>query len=121
MSVLSWDEGFVGLMSLKLNSNVLFYTVNGNDSMDLSELYTIKAGPLISREVGTWDRSTGLMISEPNIWERRSNLGGVSMKTCVTNGSTFIMRVSLDSEEAQAHWHFASFLILFCSCNWLKG
>ena len=88
-------------MLLKLNSNVMFYTINGNYSVDLSEFYTIKAGPQISRKVGTWNRSHGLLIPEPNIWERRSNLGGISLETCVTRSGGFLMKVNLDSKEKQ--------------------
>ena len=100
LSVLRWDESLVWQnMSLKLNSNVLFYTINGNDSVDLSESYTIKAGPLISHEVGNWNRSHGLLILEPNIWERRTNLRGVSLETCVTASSGFLMNVNLDTKE----------------------
>ena len=102
LSVLNWDASLAGQnMLLKLNSNVLFYTIIGNDSVDLTEFYTIKAGPQISRQVGTWNRSHGLLIPEPNIWERRSNLGGISMDTCVIGSTGFLMKVNLDPKEIQ--------------------
>ena len=97
--VIRWEEGLEQNMSLTLNSDVLFYGTNEN-GFNLTEWYTIKAGSLISRKVGTWDRIDGLVIPEPNIWERRSNLNRVPMEICVApNGSnTFLMKVSKPKE-----------------------
>ena len=97
--VIRWEEGLEQNMSLTLNSDVLFYGTNEN-GFNLTEWYTIKAGSLISRKVGSWDRIDGLVIPEPNIWERRSNLNRVPMEICVApNGTnTFLMKVNKHKE-----------------------
>ena len=97
-----WEDGLVQIMSLTIKSDVLFYTINEN-GFKLTECYTIKAGAPIYRNVGAWDRIDGLVIPEPNIWQRRSNLGQVSMEICVAPVGTniFLIRVH-NSTQKQA-------------------
>ena len=101
-SVMRWEDGLVQIMSLTIKSDVLFYTINEN-GFKLTECYTIKAGAPIYRKVGAWDRIDGLVIPEPNIWQRRSNLGQVSMEICVAPVGTniFLIRVH-NSTQKQA-------------------
>ena len=95
VSVMRWDDRLLKNLchTLTLDSEVLFYSQNEN-GFNLTECYTIKAAGPFSRKVGTWDRIDGLVIPEPNIWERRSNLGGTAIKICVM-GNTFLMKANI--------------------------
>ena len=95
-SLIRWEDSIEQNLSLTLNSDVLFYSPNRN-GFSLREFYTIKKESAMSREVGTWNLANGLVIPEPNIWERRANFGRVLMKIGVM-GSTFLMRVNTTKE-----------------------
>ena len=94
-----WEDSLAQNLSLTLNSDVLFYSPNEN-GFNLTEFNSIKAGSPFSREVGTWDGIDGLVIPEPSIWERRSNLGRVTMDMCVL-GNNFLMKVNKSLERSE--------------------
>ena len=104
-----WEDNLVQNLSLTLKSDVLFYTINEN-GFNLTESYTIKAGSPISRNVGTWNRIDGLVIPEPNVWERRSNLGQISLDICVV-GNAFLLKVNKPKETQ--YRGFCKFYIIF--------
>ena len=104
LSVMRLEDSLEQNLSLALNSDVLLYTINSN-GFNLTEFYTIKAGSPISREVGTWDRTDGLVIPEPNIWERRSNLGQVSMEICVPPLANIFL-IKVDNSKETHNWAF---------------
>ena len=85
--------------SLNLNSDVVFYT-SDETGFALTEWYNIKESSVISHNVGTWDRIDGLVLPEKSIWERRSNLQGVSLDIAVVFGYSFLMKVD-NFEENQ--------------------
>ena len=45
----------------------------------LKEMYAIN-GVNILNDIGNWQQSVGLNISQPNIWERRNNLAGMTVR-----------------------------------------
>ena len=104
-SVVRWEDSLEQNLILSVKSDVLFYSSNEN-GFSLKELYAIKADSPTSKEVGTWDWINGLVIPEPNIWERRANLSRVRMKICVL-GNTFLLRVNTSKEtKYQAFCNF---------------
>ena len=59
--------------NFRLDTNIIFCKNEGS-SVELSESYAIKKGPVITQQIGNWTSSSGLRISSPVLWERRSNL-----------------------------------------------
>ncbi len=71
-------------LHLRLDTNVVIYeeTMNG-DGFNLSDIYAIKSRPQIKEQIGTWHNSAGLKVPVPNVLERRTNLGGVTLKNTI--------------------------------------
>ena len=47
----------------------------GGELIILKEKFS-RGGPLIEQNIGTWRQDEGLMVQEPDMWQRRSNLHG---------------------------------------------
>ena len=64
------------LMTLKLNSNIIFYEVT-NASYTLFDIFAVNGGPPIVLELGTWDQENGMHVkTKMNRWDRRTDLTG---------------------------------------------
>ena len=63
--------------SLRLDSKIYTYAPVENSTV-IREMYEIK-GKLITTNVATWNESIGLSVPIPNIWERRNDLGGLTL------------------------------------------
>ena len=61
----------------------LYYYSREESGVDIYESYKIHGIPLVTNAIGTWSAANGVKVSEPNIWERRSNLRGSSLR-CAT-------------------------------------
>ena len=59
--------------NLRLDTNIIFCKAEGT-SNELSEQYAIKKGAVITQHIGSWTSSSGLQITSPVLWERRSDL-----------------------------------------------
>ena len=73
-------HGHVGetdLPKLRLDSQAYVHHGGNDTHVTLDEVYRVKRGRLVRRPFGTWTKRFGLRIPEPNMWERRNNLGGV--------------------------------------------
>jgi ABC-type amino acid transport substrate-binding protein len=68
-------------LTLRLDSRLFYYQSHENDSFALFELYAIKGGPSIDRQIGLWSPHQGLVMPTPNIWDRRANLLGTKLKS----------------------------------------
>ena len=76
---------------LRLDSN--FYSISMQEgSADILERYRIKGKPA-SNFLATWSKDE-LTIRIPNMWERRKDLRGVSLKTVTDPWSTIVIRES---------------------------
>ena len=70
------------LARVQLNTRIVFYGEKGDVS--LWEEYSILNQATVRNEVGFWDvSSSALYLPEPNIWERRKNLHGVTLRNGV--------------------------------------
>ncbi len=75
----TWKDAPTGL---RLDSN--FYTVdlsagwNGTFPLVVREWYRIKS-TLYQIVLGTWSEGTGGQVPEPDMWERRKDLHGISL------------------------------------------
>ena len=67
-------------MNLELQFNTrLFCFAQGASGILLTELYAIK-GMRFSNIIGTWNKTQGINVQIPNIWERRTDLDGVTIR-----------------------------------------
>ena len=79
---------------LRLDSNVIFYAPSGmGDEVKMLEKYQIgfgKHGQIITRLLGTWTIAGGFRIMKTSLWERRSDLFGVNLRTGVLRWFPFL-------------------------------
>ena len=70
-------------IKLRLDSNLLFYKKESNHSFMLIDMYTFKVEPTITKELGLWNKRTGLeLYASINRWNRRTDLkGGMLINT----------------------------------------
>jgi hypothetical protein len=94
--VLSYEPN-PSYIKLRLDSKLFFFT-ELIEEIIISEMYSIKLGPLIKRKIGIWTIETGLVVYTPNIWERRADLLGTPLE-CVTLDSGYITQVQHDSQN----------------------
>jgi hypothetical protein len=93
-------EPFVDI-NFQLNTRTVFYDGVAGNGIQLEERYRIKRGQEIVRKVGAWNAKSGLRISTPNIWDRRS---GARSNNLLYNGKlTYKPRRLPRHERAQAH------------------
>ena len=75
-------------LNLKTYLNTrLFVLEDQENNTKIEEVYAIKGKPITSK-VGSWNETARLKIDEPNIWERRSNLNGATLRVTSLNYST---------------------------------
>ena len=72
--------------ALRLDSNLYTFSPSGNN-FELHEFYRVK-GQLNSGKLGKWQKDQGLQIDTP-LWERRMNLGGITLKATTLNWTFF--------------------------------
>ena len=66
-------------IKLRLDSNVLFYEEKNVEHFELYDKFTVKGGPIISLEVGKWNKGNGIVLRKSmNRWDRRTNLKGAT-------------------------------------------
>ena len=70
-------------LSLRLDSKILFYERTKDPGFRLLEQYSVMGSRIEKRQVGYWRRSGGLRMTSRGIWERRSNLRGVQLRSAV--------------------------------------
>ena len=90
-----FNKGLTGLISeqdifihisfsLRLQTGLYTYTSLEEDKITLKELYSV-SGKKKVHIVGSWKKSTGLVISTTNMWERRINFEGMSIRVATKN------------------------------------
>ncbi len=82
-------------LKLRLDSQLYFYDTVGS-IIYLYEVYAIKSGPQMVRQIGQWSSDIGLKIPELNLWQRRSDLMGTTIINGVMTWSMF-NKVTADS------------------------
>ena len=84
-----FNNGLTGLISeldettglsltLRLDTRLYTYTSKGN-KISLKEVYAVNGKKKV-QTVGTWSWNTGLILPVTSMWERRSNLEGMSIR-----------------------------------------
>jgi hypothetical protein len=84
-------------IKLHLDSKLYFFT-ELIEEIIISEMYSIKLGSLIKRNIGVWTNKTGLVVHTPNIWERRADLMGTLLE-CVTLEYEYLTQVHHDRKS----------------------
>ena len=80
MSIMNYHPNVV--FDLRLDTNIIICE-NRGPFYALSEDYAIKGGQKISADVGTWSEELGLHVSEPHLWERRSDLKNIELTNTI--------------------------------------
>ena len=89
-----FNKGLTGLISeldvnvshnltLRLDSRLYIYKSEGNKFV-LKETYALNGKKKV-QTVGTWRESTGLIVPTKSMWERRSNLEGMSIRVATVS------------------------------------
>ena len=86
-------------LSLKLNTNLFFYTWE-NDRIILKEKYAIRGIP-VENNVGSWTERTGFEVKERRMWERRTNLLGSSVRAVSVNLPPLHELYQKDTDEVE--------------------
>ena len=73
-------------LTLALNTR-LFVLEEEKSYKKVKEVYAVKGVP-ITKTVGSWNETARLEIDQPNIWERRSDLHGATIRATSLNFST---------------------------------
>ena len=79
VGVLSQSEYLNLNLTLNLNTKLYYFDSQEDGSNDLMEAYAV-SGIAIQNIVGSWDKSKGLTIPIANIWERRTDLHGQTIR-----------------------------------------
>ena len=91
-------------LNLRLDSHVYLYEIE-NDTVLVDEVYAIKNGPKIQNEIGRFNETHGFTMDNENIWERRKNLGGITLENLTLRKFNFLplvdMRPDPDSDKIQ--------------------
>ena len=65
------------MMTLRLDSNIIFYKSSVPHRYELFDKFAVKGGPPIKLKLGLWELEIGVTLqSSMNRWERRTDLGG---------------------------------------------
>jgi len=75
---LTTESTNLNLLPLRLDSMLFLYN---RSTCSLSEVYKVKNGPMRQNELGKWYYHNGewFLTSKVNLWERRSNLTGITI------------------------------------------
>ena len=72
------------MSALRLDTNIVSVEQNGGpDDYLLKDIYSIKKGPQMRKEFGTWSKEAGLSVKVLNVYERRQNLGGIQLRDAI--------------------------------------
>ena len=82
------ESEYLGLnLNLTLNTRLFILEKEENLTTRVKEVYAVK-GLHMTGNMGSWNETDGLTISQPNIWERRNNLNGVTIRATSLNYSS---------------------------------
>ena len=89
-----FTEGLSGLLpesdvsynlnnALRLDSKIYVYA-NCGETIDLKEMYALN-GKKILKKIGVWNENKGLTVFNRNMWERRINMEGITLRVATLN------------------------------------
>ena len=76
-------------------------------------------GPTRTQKVGTWSKGNGLLVPEPQIYERRKNLTGVTLRNTVIEWNPLVL-LAKDSEPTGFMGEIYDLLKQVCLYNSVK-
>ncbi len=99
---------------LKLNSNV-FACNETQESVTVHEVYKVdETMPILTTPVGVWSSMLGLVMTSTHVWERRSDLQGITLTAAIAHVTVFnvvalVVQVTVQCSACHAswnaHWH----------------
>ena len=73
-------DSYSDILKLRLDSNVIFFEELGPQIYRLEDTFSVKQGPKITLEIGTWEADAGFSLEKSlNRWERRVDLRGATL------------------------------------------
>ena len=97
-SPLFLPKDYVADMTLRLDSNMLFYHKYRSGEYQISDIFSVKGGDPIILDLAKWDTVKGLRVqNNMNRWDRRVNFEGATFdNSLIYNGykSTFLKNES---------------------------
>ena len=75
--------------ALRLDTKLYLYASIENTTK-IREIYNVN-GKSVMNVIGTWNEDDGLVVSLPNMWDRRNNLTGMEITATTTNWYPFHM------------------------------
>ena len=77
-------------ITLRLDSNIIFYEEHGVTDYKLIDLFAVKDGPHLRIELGKWNKVDGVSLQiHQNRWSRRTNLKGAIFINCLMDYGTW--------------------------------
>ena len=77
------------LISLRLDSNIIFFEQQ-SPVYKLVDMFSVKGGPPITSELGTWDKIRGIKLKQKtHRWNRRTDLNGAEIINNLNFGTGF--------------------------------
>lgn len=71
-------------MDVRYDANVYLLSLNDCCKISIWEIYGLGVGRFLTKQFGSWTCLDGLITSKQNIWERRRDLQGITVRaTCV--------------------------------------
>ena len=83
---------------LRLDTSIVQIEENGaSDAYLLTESYSVKNGSAKINVYGYWSKNEGLSVKDPNLNERRRNLGGIQLRDAIMPYAK-LTKIYLDSD-----------------------
>ena len=71
-------------ISLRLDSNIIFYEIEMQGTYRLLDKFAVKGGPMIVLALGYWNVDEGINLqASMNRWDRRTDLKGATFRNCL--------------------------------------
>ncbi len=86
--VLLPNQGDWSSLKLRLDTQLYYYDIH-TEAIIIHEVYAVRNGARIHREIGFWNQSLGLTIYEPSLWQRRHDLMGAQIRNGLMTWSVF--------------------------------
>ena len=77
-------------VELKLDSNIVFFEIQANGTINLVDEFAVNGGPTIDFQLGTWDMANGMRLEKTlNRWDRRTDLYGATFVNTLAPNDDF--------------------------------
>ena len=109
---------FVLHMSLRLDSNIIFYLKTGPGNYNLIDIFAVKGGPNIQLDIGVWDKINGIRVHRPlGRWDRRRDLKQTEITNSVYSSNNYVILIP----EENCSYPAGAFVEDYCNITQTDG